>query len=108
MDQLDKVNSLVFHDGVLLKITFIFDECKLKLTYEIDSIVISVSFMKVSNLSFGDLVFIDKLDDVEIYNASFQQLSPGLLKANFTFLLGFGKPSWDFDFTFRHYMIEEN
>lgn len=100
---LSKLDNLSFHDGIILNLDIDFFNSYIKLIFkeQYDSNSIEIIFNKFDNLKISPLF---DYEDFEIHSVSFKIVG-NIFFAEFVFLLGFGKPSWELSFFFENFLI---
>lgn len=100
---LEILNKFNFHDAILISIDVNFEKRSINIFFKEDfeSDIIELKFRSINNLNIDNLC---DYDDFEIHEAKFS-LSEDKYIANFIILLGFGKPSWEIEFSFDKVII---
>ena len=97
---LQELRQISFHDSGLLRLDVDFLSKRIALTIEGDAnSTVTIVFEGVLNLSCEALSAFSHFETLEIYDANFRE-ADGAFEAKFTFLLGFGQPSWGLAFSF--------
>lgn len=104
---IEKLKKVEFHDSSLLSLNIDFSHkiIKLAVEQEVDAPYITLLFEEVSNINIEKIVELTDFDFLDIYGADFLN-NNGSYIAKFTFLLGFGKPSWELSFSFERCALE--
>lgn len=99
------LNTINFHDRNLIQLNFIFIKKELNIVLDGESNYLSLHFHNISNLSIDSLIQITEVEDIELF--SMEEVMEKDREIYFTFLLGFGKPSFTLKFSFNRVEIKK-